>query len=65
MTDLKPCPFCGSPATIEYWSKGMGMGESYGYKIGCPVCYYWMMSTGTTDETKLRLIEKWNRRVDE
>lgn len=53
MTELKPCPFCGSQAKIMH-----GPGDSWVECMGCHC-----MSEMHTMES--RAVEDWNRRVME
>ncbi len=64
--ELKPCPFCGSPA---YYDWGGDAGTSK--QLGCPddncaghmVFNIWHTDIGTKHEQQA--IKAWNTRVDE
>lgn len=72
MGELKPCPFCGSTVLImeeqkEERSDTFGVMAYYQVAIKCN-CGVRCGGFGTTDRrmidiTKLRTVEKWNRRV--
>lgn len=55
--ELKPCPFCGGEAEINY---GMTYGFSYLYEPRCSSCGCMLDTYSTEGEA----IEAWNRRVD-
>ncbi len=70
MTNLLPCPFCGSDARIYEYKTPLGMkfkydgvyGEINCSKDGC--CLYTNNSFGWVgDEDKLDMIKAWNTRV--
>ena len=74
---LKPCPFCGGNAKIEY-SLMPGLHEAfYNITIKCTKCYmsakdyaviYHDAETEPPElilEMRDRLIDKWNRRVND
>jgi len=52
LTDLKPCPFCGSKAEL------LNMGEDFPHIVVCTNCG----SAGATYETEQEAIEAWNKR---
>ena len=57
MTELKPCPFCGSNATLKYPREGE---LGYSATITCNKCHVEMWAA-----SKEEVIEMWNRRVNE
>ena len=57
MNELKPCPFCGGEASLDYDFNGIGV--TYG--IHCPECHCAIIDTGTY--SKDEAITAWNRRV--
>ena len=58
---LKPCPFCGSKAVIDYDCGGY-MGEYQGYYIRCSNADCIASSFFDTDSHLKNAIEGWNRR---
>lgn len=54
---LKPCPFCGGPAEIEFWHGGRPAKRRAGCADQCDV------SPGVCGDTKRETIEKWNQRA--
>ena len=70
MTGLKPCPFCGGAVTVaryDNWWSIIASGNDP--KLSCR-CRLFMESELFHDEeskqeTKEKLIERWNRRVSE
>lgn len=59
MTELKPCPFCGSPAELVKSGSGWYVECTSRNPAVCR-CYPW---TGYFD-IPLYAIEAWNRRAD-
>lgn len=62
-TDLKPCPFCGSPAHIVWGAKRRVYGSQKiadGACVYCETCNVRMFSTA-----KHLIAEMWNRRADD
>ena len=58
MTDMKPCPFCGSEATIEH----KNVLETWIVECSntnCPASYM----IGNDYDTEEEAIEAWNRRA--
>ncbi len=57
---LKPCPFCGNEfQTITYFNS-VAM-----WQIACPQCdIRFRLGAGEKERIKDRVIEAWNRRVD-
>lgn len=56
-TELKPCPFCGSPAHMWKWN--------YGVAIECSKFdpkYHLVQMEGKNEE---EVIEAWNRRAND
>lgn len=62
MTELKPCPFCGSKAIIESFSVRKGFEAN----VSCTECLANMPTiTFDFEETAyLEAIKDWNRRAD-
>lgn len=58
MTDLKPCPFCGTGSDLVYAHHTPEDGNF----IHCRNCRLMVWCTNPRMED---LIERWNRRVDE
>jgi len=68
MSDLKPCPFCGSPVYL--------CRDNQGAFVSCPTCHIhvhfygleWQYSMGlrqTDEENKAAVAEAWGKRVNE
>lgn len=57
MTELKPCPFCGQTARLEFHPGSMNM-----YWVGCtnPHCNVVVYA-----DDKEKAIAQWNRRLTE
>lgn len=55
---LKPCPFCGAPADVEYWYGG----GSRKRMVSCSnsSCFVAPQVTGST---QVQAIERWNTRT--
>ena len=80
MTELKPCPFCGSKAYFERWSSGKNESgaATYSFYIRCEKCGLYFPKTAfsvlveITNELKVsadfseaeKAIEAWNRRAN-
>ncbi len=68
MSELKPCPFCGSPGVLEGGDFIGGWNERTGprpYKVECT--NLWCIASymiGAVFETKEEAMEAWNRRVE-
>ena len=62
MTELKPCPFCGSKAWRTVWYNAALKPM---YKISCPneACGIQPFTDYVTDEEVV--VKEWNRRVDD
>lgn len=57
MTELKPCPFCGS----TYLQVVGSSGDDESYSVECWGCD----ASGGSCATKEAAIDEWNRRVSE
>lgn len=63
MTELKPCPFCGSKVEI---SERNGLQGDIEYRIWCTGCLMrYSKSDWANGYEKSKIIEEWNRRVNE
>ena len=73
-TELKPCPFCGSEAKMEEYSKRYENGEFMAsYRVSCEKCriYFdfesrFMLKNGQPEFLQNgyeKVIEVWNRRA--
>ena len=60
MEQLKPCPFCGSDATIEVLQRAIE--ELTRYRIECKCCW---CATGWDYLSEEMVIEAWNRRAND
>ena len=58
--NLKPCPFCGSEAEIEFWHGGKPSKRMVSCADDTGTCE---VAPQVTGETKREAIEKWNRRA--
>ncbi len=60
--DALPCPFCGSPATIQYWHGG----GAFKRLIVCsdPDDNPCEVVPSITGETRAEALRHWNRRFD-
>jgi Lar family restriction alleviation protein len=59
LSDLKPCPFCGTnAAVIIVQDEPIGPMPSNRHYIGCDTCGVWFDSERSTQN----LIKKWNTR---
>jgi hypothetical protein len=59
---LLPCPFCGSPASIEPWHNA-----KHGHLVSCSNREgdnYCRVGPGVAGDTKAEAIELWNRRAE-
>lgn len=72
MSDLKPCPFCGSPAEMEEVNApGMGdydwQPEEWVFHVQCQKCYAFApgasVGDGTPDFAKEMAVKAWNTRT--
>lgn len=68
--NLKPCPFCGGPATLQVRSGVQGY--TFGFvRVGCLACGFWLPLRNTegkghvdiTDEVTKSVVEFWERRA--
>lgn len=57
MVDLKPCPFCGSPARLWSWNGGTRIDCSK-WRGGDANVHY----VGIGAKTEKEAIERWNKR---
>lgn len=57
---LKPCPFCGGAAEIEFWHGGKPSKRMVSCSNGNETCE---VAPQVTGETKREAIEKWNQRA--
>lgn len=63
MSEIMPCPFCGSNAKIIDGEMQLG-GDYYPHwEIHCTGCPALMMGYHTNDEAKEEIINNWNKRV--
>ena len=60
MSELKPCPFCGSEAILRE-KKGLGTWIVECLNGRCPASYM----IGWDYDTQIEAIEAWNRRVND
>lgn len=58
MSELKPCPFCGSEAVINH-KQVLGTWIVECTNNSCPASYM----IGMDYDTKLEAVDTWNRRV--
>lgn len=67
MNELKPCPFCGNKAALEYDEKRNSIDVvcSYCNCIMSGFYVYYRHRNGAFEETAEKAIEEWNRRVSE
>lgn len=60
MTELKPCPFCGSKDIYEYIPSAYELGEDAEIYCKNPIC------GATISGNDIEIVRaKWNRRVNE
>lgn len=59
MTEIKPCPFCGSEATFRY-KEGLDTWIVECSNTSCPASYMIGMDYDTQEEA----VEVWNRRAE-
>lgn len=65
-TGLKPCPFCGSDATLIHGHPGQ-YGDYGGYSVICTDqdgCWASMSPNSAWWEDKIHAVEAWNRRSE-
>lgn len=55
MTDLKPCPFCGEKADVEFDE----LGGTNWHTVMCSACY----ATGPEEEGYDNAVTAWNTRA--
>lgn len=62
MVELKPCPFCGGEASINFDSEAIvdSQGRQWAYNVVCDKC---CAISGLAYSIEM-VIELWNRRVD-
>ena len=65
MTELKPCPFCGSDAKILYESVFGSDDSTHYFRIRCLNNACTMGYPGVLYSSKQNLIDDWNTRVDQ
>lgn len=60
--DIKPCPFCGGPASVEDASYAQGVGA---WTVSCDADELACMGfdINTSFARKIEAIEAWNRRA--
>ena len=58
LTDLLPCPFCGSPAACFDYGKGDGVGPHW--MAGCQECQIWLPDDSRP--TREEAVAVWNTR---
>jgi len=56
MSELKPCPFCGSTCLEIYGNKCQGKGR---YWVACVICGAQLYTT----QTREAAVAAWNKRV--
>ena len=64
MNSLKPCPFCGSGANIEFQERDTGFLENfprYSFWVECTECH---SATAKFYDDSTEAIETWNKRVE-
>ncbi len=67
---LKPCPFCGGSAKIEYDRETMGMGEcpEVAFVIcencGCKTKNYYIGGYYGSKDNEKNAVKMWNRRTN-
>jgi hypothetical protein len=61
--NLKPCPFCGRPATTSFWTLDRENRGKEGW-IGCRNCMV-IMPYYNLPQYMADTVERWNRRVSD
>lgn len=62
--EIKKCPFCGGETKIEeFYEFDAYQGERVSYLVYCSGCD--CILTTHKNSTKQKIIELWNRRVDD
>lgn len=65
MSDLKPCPFCGSKGITTHLSRERSSSEfSWEYQIVCDCNLGGCGGSGRYSQNPQEAIEAWNRRAD-
>ena len=66
MTELKPCPFCGSGWLYETWKDGYYIETPTLFCNSCKASVTWeqIEDEGVNDETKTFVREHWNSRAE-
>jgi len=62
MTELKPCPFCGSPAISHIRYSDHPCAPRTFYSVECTSCQA-MIESDEPDTSMEDVIEQWNRRI--
>lgn len=72
MTELKPCPFCGSVARISYGSnETLSFGTESWVIAMCCSCgirtqkFYYCPEQGELSEAEVMVAKRWNRRAED
>ena len=63
---LKPCPFCGGKAIIEYESQNVGYADDFvGYSVHCSNNQCIGHNMFTVYASRAEAIAAWNRRMND
>jgi len=58
MTELRPCPFCGTEAKLEEYSNGR-------FAVVCMSVNCTCFTSGNSYNTEVEAVERWNTRVSD